>query len=499
MKLRYLLICLPAWWLAPSAHARKVAIIVQSSPAEEFLNFDRAASDAAESYAIRGYDPIMLGGRLGSAEATRENLLKKIEGLKDVDDLHIEMVGHGLVTNAGQALALSKYKLPIDRFPVSNVDAEEVAAQVDHLPKNASATGIQWVAPSDLGRPETFIGAGDLKDGLSRFKKQNPNARETVNLMNCFSGNVVDGLADLNSVFVTASSPRFDVAAGIYAPSTKKLNTFNEFYYESIKSGKAPIQAYLEAERNFTRTHAANESPVLLSGLPETSVHRLLRAWCAREKSSQTEATAGELCVTCQTGSLKSLRKVSDVTTLDQFTTGRSEVLAALQKIRAGGACGFSESTIWRDFHAKVEGDLKKIQNLAKDKFASQKELAEAFNGYDAQCNEGSLKDMLSITTTLPRIKATYDHLHACITRLKATPAARAELAPSVLYSLGNLAPDRSQAGQDAGGVFLSDCKALDAKIKLIKKDVTCFNAFKARATDADWAPLNENFTAGRD
>ncbi|WP_374076442.1 hypothetical protein [Bdellovibrio bacteriovorus] len=233
----------------------KVAVIFVGN-ADPILQEREAA--ALKFYETYGYRVIRLSPNSDKA-ATSESFKKTLAGLKNVESLHVEFLGHGELKENGK-----KYYM--------------MAAD-----KNGEGLDIK-----------RSLEVQDLKKSLQDFQKKNPEAESTVYALNCFGGRIPQALADLPRT-QAFSATRGDVKSWTFLEGgeSRKNVDFLVFFQRGLEEGKTFQEAFADATKEYQKIQKQNPSRFPFAGepafsLPRSQSQEYVLKWCSSKTTGSS-------------------------------------------------------------------------------------------------------------------------------------------------------------------------------------------------------------------
>ncbi|WP_373998573.1 hypothetical protein [Bdellovibrio bacteriovorus] len=239
------------FWCVSSFAGDKVAVLFvgDSHPVLK----EREAS-AIKFYETYGFKIIRLSP-YAKTKAEKSSFEKNLRQLKNVDSLHVEFLGHGIVKDDKYYLAVSD--------------------------------GIN----TDYKKS---IEVQDLKNSLQAFQKSNPQAETTVYALNCYSGKIPETLSDLPKTQAFAST-RSDLKAWTMKVAGDEVmaHDFPVFFQRALDQGSSYEDAFLKASEDYKKIQMGHPAqfpftnPAVFS-LPRSQAQAFVENRCRDSKENSS-------------------------------------------------------------------------------------------------------------------------------------------------------------------------------------------------------------------
>lgn len=307
---------------AQKVDAKGVAVIVNSGDVGGLqTQMDKTAKIGRDTYEKVGYDVIVLSASDLKNSPNGENLRKVLGDLKGYNDLKIDFIGHGGLTEIPKELTNRFLPLQLteeqkiagyngydkDLWHKKNIGWYAVNSQDGELLLKSRDPMEQSDVMDELIR--NSIGVGDIRDGLEQFQKNNNSAHTTIHALNCFSGAIGQQLSDLKNtqVFSGTSAEQVNIAisqdlaqnwhsSGETAESRKEFlrmaadnNNLLMYYKELSENTTSGISRSNWEIENAVLKRYQDEIPkeaIFYYGVrpPRSSVFTAIMNWCSQNK-----------------------------------------------------------------------------------------------------------------------------------------------------------------------------------------------------------------------
>lgn len=260
--------------LATTTKKKRIAIVFNAGDAPTNLGgvFKNLEKKGQHLYQAAKFDEVIVlspnaGDKLIPSSA---NLEKIISNLKNVGELHIQIIAHGyaqyvvdpFAQNVSQSVRMSPSEKALFLFTT---------------PYTAVPNLIKHSFEANLG--SELISAKEIHRMLDNFKKNNPSAETTMHSTSCYSGALARSLASVEKVQMFSASPSSNVAIIIG-------NTGYDFFLvEQLQQGDTYQEAHARATMKYLVTSIETQvkdtlDDTAITAPPRSQIQEYLLNYC---------------------------------------------------------------------------------------------------------------------------------------------------------------------------------------------------------------------------
>lgn len=242
------------------AQAKDYAVIVTGTDTYGLqVNLKNNSNRTAALYKEKGYEVIVIDINEGK---TKNDFLKSLNNLKDVNSLVININSHGTARSAtdmslqGDLTAEEVGKFPITYLRPDEVDNHGGLEIRDGKPYNMTQD-IRFAYALDVHDGKQKLGLQELYNSLYKLKSENPSMVTTLFSQACYGGNAAKGF-DLfpdMQIFAATTSEKSAMAYDKDVSKTKETSnrddvvSYVDFFQDNLFKNESYIEAHIDAKK----------------------------------------------------------------------------------------------------------------------------------------------------------------------------------------------------------------------------------------------------------